>query len=348
MSAPISLAFTRYPAAYGTWAMGQHSAATARRLDSASRVPAGREVMASALLSTAGMTVSLQIDGTTLELLTTQATVGAALAEARIGIGPWDQVEPVLTATLVPDLVIKVHRVQREIQTVDETVPYQTLWVGDDALALDRREVRVAGTDGRQRTRTWLSYPAGQEMQVLHAMTWMDPAPVDRQIAFGKRITRTEFVTEDGNTLAYWRKIRMYATSYSASRAGTPVDAPWYGFTYANYRMRNGIVAMHRWIPLCTQVFVSGYGQGQVLDRGGGLNYYDIDLGYHDDDWRTWSKWVDVYLLWPPPADPDRIIWILPTPGSAWTGPNSNPDCISGRLGSRTEPCLCTPSETDK
>ena len=293
---------------------------------------------------TAGETVvTLQFDGEQTEITTMQPTVGAALAEARIGLGPLDQVTPSLQSAIVPDLVIRVWRVRRDVLISDETVPYQTRWIGDEALALDRQIVRVQGANGLERTRTLVTYREGDEAMVEHAASWLAQAPVHKQIAYGRRIARLELELADGSTIAYWRKVRMYATSYSTSRAGTSPDAPWYGFTYSGHRMGSGIVATHGWIPLCTHLFVPDYGQGQVLDRGSGLGVYDIDLGYTDEDWRHWSKGVDVYLLWPPPADPARISWILPAPGAAWQGSNANPDCVSGRLRSKTDPCNCAP-----
>ena len=76
----------------------------------------------------------------------------------------------------------------------------------------------------------------------------------------------------------------MWTTSYSAARAGTPVDAPWYGYTFSGEPMRNGIVAADLDIlPLGTRVFVEGYGEGEVLDTGGGLTPRHIDLGYADE-----------------------------------------------------------------
>ena len=36
-----------------------------------------------------------------------------------------------------------------------------------------------------------------------------------------------------------------------------------------------------------------------------------VDLCYADDTWVPVRRWVDVYLLWPPPSQ-DRITWVLP------------------------------------
>ncbi len=54
-----------------------------------------------------------------------------------------------------------------------------------------------------------------------------------------------------------------------------------------------------------------GYGTGDALDTGGGIISRRIDLAYDDANYVSWRRWVDVYLLWPPPAFGD-ITWVVP------------------------------------
>ena len=120
------------------------------------------------------------------------------------------------------------------------------------------------------------------------------------------------FTAANGQQITYWRKIRMSASSYSAGTAGVSPDKPWYGRTYTGEPMRFGIVAVDpKIIPLRTGVFVPGYGKGEALDTGSAVISRRIDLGYDDDNLVLWSKWVDVYLLWPPPPD-YQITWVIP------------------------------------
>ena len=140
----------------------------------------------------------------------------------------------------------------------------------------------------------------------------MAQEPAQRTIAYGTGIEPKSFVTEDGQQLTYWRKIRMRASSYSASTAGLAPDHPWYGRTYSGEPMRGGIVAVDpSIIPLRSQVYVPGYGYGDALDTGSAIRARRIDLGYDDENLKLWSQWVDVYLLWPPPAN-YQITWVIP------------------------------------
>ena len=73
--------------------------------------------------------------------------------------------------------------------------------------------------------------------------------------------------------------------------------------------MRKGVVAVDpTLIPLRTRVYVPGYGFGDALDTGSAIKFKRIDLGYDDHNLQLWSKWVDVYLLWPPPPE-HQIEW---------------------------------------
>jgi 3D (Asp-Asp-Asp) domain-containing protein len=108
----------------------------------------------------------------------------------------------------------------------------------------------------------------------------------------------------DGTVITYWRKIKMLATSYSTDSAGG-------NRTRTGDLVRKGVVAVDpRLIPLRSQVYVPGYGVGDALDTGGGIISRRIDLAYEPDDFTWVRRWVDVYLLWPPPND--GITWVVP------------------------------------
>ncbi len=104
----------------------------------------------------------------------------------------------------------------------------------------------------------------------------------------------------------------MFASSYNAGTAGVSPNASNYGRTFTGDPMRYGIVAVDpAIIPLRSQVYVSGYGMGDALDTGGAIRARRIDLGFDDSNLELWNKWVDVYLLWPPPNS-SQITWVLP------------------------------------
>jgi 3D (Asp-Asp-Asp) domain-containing protein len=105
----------------------------------------------------------------------------------------------------------------------------------------------------------------------------------------------------------------MRVTSYTAASSGKEPGDPGYGLTASGHQAGTGIVAVDRAVvPFRSDVYVPGYGVGFVGDTGGGVRGRWIDLGYHEDDYVSWSGYVDVYYLTPVPA-PEDINYLLPT-----------------------------------
>jgi len=85
--------------------------------------------------------------------------------------------------------------------------------------------------------------------------------------------------------------------------------------------LAKGIVAANpNIIPYRSQVYVAGYGIGKMADTAGYRSSpYWIDLGYSDEDWQPWRRYVQVYLLMPAPAEIDYLLpaW---TPNRSYSG----------------------------
>jgi 3D (Asp-Asp-Asp) domain-containing protein len=119
-------------------------------------------------------------------------------------------------------------------------------------------------------------------------------------------------VSTDNGTIEYWRAVRMWATSYSASRAGVSPDARNFGITASGKPLTKGLVAIdRRYIPFGTQMYVPGYGYALAADTGSGVKGRWIDLGYDDDNYVSWHQYVTVYFLTPVPPE-NSIVWIFP------------------------------------
>jgi resuscitation-promoting factor RpfB len=256
--------------------------------------------------------IRLDADGRTIRTRTRGETVSDALAELKIGVTGEDRVEPPLEAALFDDVHISITRLREEVEIAEEIAPFETVFRPDTNLAIDTQEVAVTGAEGITRTRYRVRYENGHEVARLFEDRWVAQEPADRVIAYGQKIEPKVFIAPDGTEITYWRRIRMSASSYSAGTAGVSPTAPNYGKTRTGDVMRFGIVAVDpRIIPLRSQVYVPGYGRGDALDTGGAIRSRMIDLGYDDSNLVMWNKWVDVYLLWPPPS-PDRITWVIP------------------------------------
>lgn len=249
--------------------------------------------------------VTLQADGLRTKTRTQAQTVGDALSDLGIVVAGLDRVEPPLDTPLYANIRISATRIWEDIEIEEQIAPYDTLFVADPNLPIDTQAVVDPGANGITRTRYRVRYENGEEVARVLEDTWVAQEPAERRIAYGQLIT-PQTATVDGQTITYWRKMKMYATSYHPAALGGD------NVTATGEILTKGVVAVDpRVIKLRTQVFVPGYGVGNAFDTGGGIIARRIDLGFDDHNYESMSKWVDVYLLWPPPPD-YQIPWVLP------------------------------------
>ncbi len=259
-----------------------------------------------------GMTVQVvraqplrvEVDGGVVETRTRSATVGEALAEAGVALMGLDRVEPDEGAPVEPGMTIRIIRVTEDLLTRDEDIPFETQFVADPELPLDQRAIRQTGQLGVRRFSERVRYENGVEVSREDAGEEVVQAPRPQIVAYGTRIVFYTVDTPDG-PLEYWRKLRVYATSYHPAELGGD------SVTAIGETLRRGIVgADPRIIPYRTQLYVPGYGRGMMADTGGPRSSpFWIDLGYSDEDFVGWARYVDVYLLPPVPAN---IPYLLP------------------------------------
>jgi 3D (Asp-Asp-Asp) domain-containing protein len=199
---------------------------------------------------------------------------------------------------------VRVVRVSRQVQIRQETVPFQSRWEGDPELEIDTTALQSEGAPGVREQREVVTYEDGLEVKRDRVADFVARPVQDRVNTYGTKIVIRTLDTPNG-PVQYWRKIRMLATSYSASTAGVSRSKSYYGVARCGQTMRRGIVAVDpRIIPLGTTVYVAGYGVGFACDTGSGILGKRIDLGYGDLDLEWWSRYVDVYVLAPAPPSP--------------------------------------------
>ena len=255
--------------------------------------------------------VEIAVDGQAIRTRTQATTVGQVLSQAGITLVGLDYTLPAEDAPLPEDQPIRVVRVQRSFAIEQEPIPYETVWLPDPDLDLDHQRLEREGQEGIHRWRYNLIYENGQPVSRNLEDEWLSREPANKAIAYGTKITIRELETPDG-TFQYWRRIRMLATSYTAATSGKERDHPLYGITRLGWQMRHGIVAVDPTVvKLGSQVYVPGYGKGDVADTGGAIKGRRIDLGYDEDNLVWWLKWVDVYVLTPVPPT-DQIRFVLP------------------------------------
>lgn len=247
--------------------------------------------------------IHVDVDGRTLHTRTLRQSIGEVLTDLGVTLIGQDYTQPPLEAAVEANTSVKIVRVREEILIEQETIPFDTVTIADPAMELDTN-VEQPGRSGVSQKRTMIRYENGVEVKRV-----ADPdfvvlqAPQNKELRYGTNVVIRTLDTPSG-PIEYWRKIRAYATSYSAATSGTPKTAKWYGITATGLPMKKGMVAVDpSVIRLGTQLYVDGYGVGLAADTGSGVRGRWVDLGYDDDNLQGWWWWVDVYLLTPVPAN---------------------------------------------
>jgi 3D (Asp-Asp-Asp) domain-containing protein len=192
-----------------------------------------------------------------------------------------------------------------------EPVPFESTYQPLEDAEIDTKRIIETGSYGVRANQVRVRVEDGQEVGRTVEGEWLAREPSPRVVGYGTKIVVRTLATSDG-PVEYWRSVQMWATSYSASRAGVSPDAPNYGTTASGKPLTKGLVAIDRsLIPFGTRMYVPGYGFAEAADTGGGVRGRWIDLGYDDDNYKGWAQYVTVYFLTPvPPAS--QIIWIFP------------------------------------
>jgi uncharacterized protein YabE (DUF348 family) len=255
--------------------------------------------------------VKIEVDGHVIRTRTRAETVAGVLGQEGIALVGKDTVEPDLSEPVRPSTTIRVTRVQEEFVVEFEAIPFQTVWVADPEVEIDNIRLVQEGQLGLTKRRYRVVYRNGREAERVLEDAWNEQPPVDKTMAYGTKIVIRTLETPDG-PIEYWRKMRVYTTSYKPASCGKPKDHPRYGYTRLGILLKKGIVAVDpSVISLRSRMYVPGYGVAIAADTGGGVKGKFVDLGFSDDDYQSWHWWTDIYLLTPVPPK-DKIRWVLP------------------------------------
>ncbi len=256
------------------------------------------------IIITRAQPITVKVGDTTLETRARGGTVRDALAESGVALVGMDYSVPGEDEAVTPGMTITVVRVTEALESTDTPVAFETIYEANPALPLDTRRVRTEGTPGVLRTYERVRYENGAEIAREAAGEELITPPTPRVVEYGTQVVISTITTPDG-TFEYWRKLRVYATSYHPAALGGD------NVTSIGETLRKGIVgADPTLIPYRTNIYVQGYGVGMIADTGGPRSSpYWIDLGYSDEDFVGWHRYVDIYLLTPVPA---TINYLLP------------------------------------
>ncbi len=258
------------------------------------------------------LAATINVDGKTIRTRTLGSTVADLIAQESVTLAGKDYTIPAATSAVLDGMNVQVMRVKEDFVTESEAIPFETSWQPDPTLELDEHVVTQAGAEGTKKRTIRINYENGREVARSIDKEWIETAPVTKIISYGTKIVHRDLTLPDGTTTTYWRKIRVLATSYTAATSGKKRTNPEFGITYLGWQAGLGIVAVDpNIINLRAKLYVPGYGLATAGDTGGKIKGRRVDLGYDESNLVLWFKWLDVYLIDPPPPA-DQIKWIIP------------------------------------
>ncbi len=261
--------------------------------------------------------VELSLDGVVIEARTNAERVADVLVELNAPLFGLDYVQPPGDTAVSAGMRIEILRVTEEVVTISEAIPHESRLQPDAEMNLDQSALLQEGNDGRREIRSRVRYENGLEVSRDLIESVVAEAPVNRIVAYGTRVVPLGTINTPEGPRQYWRRLCMYTTSYNPSSNGGNLR------TSTGATLDKGVIASKpNIIPYHTRVFVPNYGNGAILDTGGGPSGTDywVDLGYGEGDgFKPWRAYTWVYHLMPPP---EKINYRLPgwTPNSNWTG----------------------------
>lgn len=258
-----------------------------------------------------GRPITIQTGSQQVQARSAAETVGEALAEAGITLQGLDYSQPAENEPVPPDGKIRVVRVQEEIVLDQTLIPYETESVADPDLPLDETRTITPGKYGVKVLRERVRYEDGQEVSRQADSDWVASDPSPATIGFGTKIVPQTADTPDGQ-IEYYRKVQVYAFSYSPCRLGTG-DGRCNWTTASGARLTKGIIATSlSWYRMFAgqRVYIPGYGFGVIADYGA-LRGMQIDLGFDEENFEEQAivGWVTMYFLTPAPPN---VPWTLP------------------------------------
>lgn len=243
--------------------------------------------------------ISVQVGGQLTTGLSAAENIGEALRDLGLPLQNLDYAQPDESQPVPADGQIRIVRVSEEILLQTEETAYNNTYADDPNAELDTISVLVPGQIGLVVTRQRLLLEDGVEKVRQTDGPWKASDPEDGVLGRGtKVVVRTE--TINGETIEYWRKVSVYATSYKPSSQGGGTG------TASGIPLTKGIIAVtldwYRGMKL-QPVYVPGYGRGIIADTGGGIpGRYWIDLGFDDSNYESWHFWTTLYFLTPVPG----------------------------------------------
>ncbi|WP_048313378.1 G5 and 3D domain-containing protein [Guptibacillus hwajinpoensis] len=231
---------------------------------------------------------------------TTSTTVAGFLEQQNIQLGELDRVEPEKDSNVKENSEIKVIRVEKVTDVVEESIDYATVTKEDRSMQKGKEKILEAGSEGKQEKHYEVVLENGKEVSRELKKTKVVKQKSDRIVSVGTQVitqlaekkssnapAKTEKSTASKSSSAPKSKsnastsggkvLNVSTTAYTANCTGCS------GITSTGYNLKTNpnakVIAVDpSVIPLGSKVHVEGYGTAIAADTGGAIKGNKIDV----------------------------------------------------------------------
>jgi uncharacterized protein YabE (DUF348 family) len=226
----------------------------------------------------------------------TSATVADFLTQQGITLKKLDRVEPSLQEKVEQNAVIKVIRVEKVTDVVEEPINFAVVTKKDTNLAKGKEKIVKEGKNGLKTKKFEVVLENGKEVSRKLVSEKTVREKEDKEVAIGTRVLVAQ--VSRGSMPSGGKEFYVSSTAYTAGCNGCS------GITATGINLRANpnvkVIAVDpRIIPLGTKVYVEGYGYAIAADKGSAIKGYKIDVFFPNlsDAYRWGNRKVKIKVL---------------------------------------------------